>query len=114
MVFAFEYHTYLHHSQTHTFHISYPLKFEYHTYLHHSQTNVELEDDVKRFEYHTYLHHSQTDELKAVCKHSLNTIHIYIILKLGRSTTTAYNRLNTIHIYIILKQSFQCLELSFV
>ena len=34
--------------------------FEYHTYLHHSQTkdgNGGLEPE---FEYHTYLHHSQT------------------------------------------------------
>ena len=35
-------------------------QFEYHTFLHHSQTNWGLTWNDPRFEYHTFLHHSQT------------------------------------------------------
>ena len=38
--------------------------FEYHTFLHHSQTLQQMETDVQLFEYHTFLHHSQTSNLK--------------------------------------------------
>ncbi len=34
-----------------------------------------------KFEYHTYLHHSQTPACISTSNASLNTIHIYIILK---------------------------------
>ena len=34
--------------------------FEYHTFLHHSQTNNRIKGNAKPFEYHTFLHHSQT------------------------------------------------------
>ena len=36
----FEYHTFLHHSQTYYLSIGAPDLFEYHTFLHHSQTNT--------------------------------------------------------------------------
>ena len=55
--------------------------FEYHTYLHHSQTGRIFDYHPERFEYHTYLHHSQTEDLPFEFVKSLNTIHIYIILK---------------------------------
>ena len=44
-------------------------QFEYHTFLHHSQT---LFNDCLlffQFEYHTFLHHSQTSNLKMNCFH---------------------------------------------
>ena len=37
-IYQFEYHTFLHHSQTQQTHDAVTLKFEYHTFLHHSQT----------------------------------------------------------------------------
>ena len=44
-------------------------QFEYHTFLHHSQTiNTSFVDDFW-FEYHTFLHHSQTSNLKMNCFH---------------------------------------------
>ena len=56
----FEYHTFLHHSQTalKRFHRMRP--FEYHTFLHHSQTHESYLSHRSKFEYHTFLHHSQT------------------------------------------------------
>ena len=35
--------------------------FEYHTFLHHSQTIVVYLVACHGFEYHTFLHHSQTE-----------------------------------------------------
>ena len=35
-------------------------QFEYHTFLHHSQTGEEKYMKNLMFEYHTFLHHSQT------------------------------------------------------
>ena len=35
-------------------------QFEYHTFLHHSQTQTTLYSLILEFEYHTFLHHSQT------------------------------------------------------
>ena len=43
--------------------------FEYHTFLHHSQTDKGNEGRRKMFEYHTFLHHSQTSNLKMNCFH---------------------------------------------
>ena len=57
---SFEYHTFLHHSQTTGKGYKNYAKFEYHTFLHHSQTGTEIEDGICLFEYHTFLHHSQT------------------------------------------------------
>ena len=34
--------------------------FEYHTFLHHSQTALKRFHRMRPFEYHTFLHHSQT------------------------------------------------------
>ena len=58
----FEYHTFLHHSQTYTPHLYPAASFEYHTFLHHSQTAFKELDVDYLFEYHTFLHHSQTWE----------------------------------------------------
>ncbi len=44
-------------------------QFEYHTFLHHSQTVVLIVGELNRFEYHTFLHHSQTSNLKMNCFH---------------------------------------------
>ena len=44
-------------------------QFEYHTFLHHSQTISPVKLSTKGFEYHTFLHHSQTSNLKMNCFH---------------------------------------------
>ena len=44
-------------------------QFEYHTFLHHSQTTVSEFNSRFQFEYHTFLHHSQTSNLKMNCFH---------------------------------------------
>ena len=44
-------------------------QFEYHTFLHHSQTNIGNSSRASVFEYHTFLHHSQTSNLKMNCFH---------------------------------------------
>ena len=44
-------------------------QFEYHTFLHHSQTDMIPCNLVLEFEYHTFLHHSQTSNLKMNCFH---------------------------------------------
>ena len=100
----FEYHTFLHHSQT-----ADPLflvvgVFEYHTFLHHSQTADMYFGNSTPFEYHTFLHHSQTCFRIPSTMYGLNTIHFYIILKPFGYPVTNSLRLNTIHFYIILKQ----------
>ena len=77
----FEYHTFLHHSQTDgTVTMNLP-EFEYHTFLHHSQTTGTVREHIDQFEYHTFLHHSQTDIFHPSFNKSLSTIHFYIILK---------------------------------
>ena len=44
-------------------------QFEYHTFLHHSQTHLLVFFGRCQFEYHTFLHHSQTSNLKMNCFH---------------------------------------------
>ena len=44
-------------------------QFEYHTFLHHSQTEKVVGSIILLFEYHTFLHHSQTSNLKMNCFH---------------------------------------------
>ena len=44
-------------------------QFEYHTFLHHSQTPDTFVCTMVWFEYHTFLHHSQTSNLKMNCFH---------------------------------------------
>ena len=44
-------------------------QFEYHTFLHHSQTMLSHISNGDKFEYHTFLHHSQTSNLKMNCFH---------------------------------------------
>ena len=44
-------------------------QFEYHTFLHHSQTFTDNTLYDLWFEYHTFLHHSQTSNLKMNCFH---------------------------------------------
>ena len=78
MIEMFEYHTFLHHSQTgEALNLS-PSPFEYHTFLHHSQTDCKYDGSKKSFEYHTFLHHSQTSNSKMKCHHS----HKIQVLKL--------------------------------
>ena len=55
--------------------------FEYHTFLHHSQTQAALFRSLAMFEYHTFLHHSQTRSKHERNAGGLSTIHFYIILK---------------------------------
>ena len=74
----FEYHTFLHHSQTALLYIAYEVVFEYHTFLHHSQTIKRKAGFMNMFEYHTFLHHSQTSNSKMKCHHS----HKIQVLKL--------------------------------
>ena len=68
-IYQFEYHTFLHHSQTGFLMVSVLTTFEYHTFLHHSQTYDTISRNLRKFEYHTFLHHSQTSNLKMNCFH---------------------------------------------
>ena len=68
-IYQFEYHTFLHHSQTMNWLMWQQARFEYHTFLHHSQTIVFTFHVFVTFEYHTFLHHSQTSNLKMNCFH---------------------------------------------
>ena len=57
----FQYHTFLHHSQTSTARERWRRnEFQYHTFLHHSQTCINAVRYGEAFQYHTFLHHSQT------------------------------------------------------
>ena len=78
-------------------------QFEYHTFLHHSQTVTDLLQEEWEFEYHTFLHHSQTLGMQEFDAVSLSTIHFYIILKLLGTCLASPDGLSTIHFYIILK-----------
>ena len=78
---SFEYHTFLHHSQTQAALFRSLAMFEYHTFLHHSQTMRDLAIECLQFEYHTFLHHSQTWLYHSTSVGGLSTIHFYIILK---------------------------------
>ena len=101
--------------------------FEYHTFLHHSQTNmlgftitlsvwvpyiftsfsnlqcVRYQDDqcLSTIHFYIILKH-------IVCivyyQHCLSTIHFYIILKLSPCSPLKPQSLSTIHFYIILKR----------
>ena len=103
MALLFEYHTFLHHSQTIMGSIKISMLFEYHTFLHHSQTIRVPSILMLSFEYHTFLHHSQTYKRSKVFRNCLSTIHFYIILKLALGSTYCSSCLSTIHFYIILK-----------
>ena len=83
------------------------IRFEYHTFLHHSQTVHIAPPTLIRFEYHTFLHHSQTLRIFQSAESGLSTIHFYIILKLVPAITRLVNSLSTIHFYIILKPQIQ-------
>ena len=58
--FRFESHTNLHHSQTYCSATTRQHTFESHTNLHHSQTTISALNAATAFESHTNLHHSQT------------------------------------------------------
>ena len=77
--------------------------FEYHTFLHHSQTVRKSSFSQYSFEYHTFLHHSQTGAVGKKLIKCLSTIHFYIILKHKCSIKPCFVGLSTIHFYIILK-----------
>ena len=100
---SFEYHTFLHHSQTQAALFRSLAMFEYHTFLHHSQTMRDLAIECLQFEYHTFLHHSQTRSKHERNAGGLSTIHFYIILKRLSGRPGFLKGLSTIHFYIILK-----------
>ena len=75
MADKFEYHTFLHHSQTTSEVIIRSFLFEYHTFLHHSQTQIHAFLLNSQFEYHTFLHHSQTSNSKMKCYHLHKTLY---------------------------------------
>ena len=99
----FQYHTFLHHSQTPPCTLIFFILFQYHTFLHHSQTHalhtgirfrfstIHFYIILKRqmcsffvflsFQYHTFLHHSQTMHFFLFLLMCFSTIHFYIILK---------------------------------
>ena len=110
---VFEYHTFLHHSQTGRTGHRHIRKFEYHTFLHHSQTQEMRHVVRNRFEYHTFLHHSQTITEQKLVIYRLSTIRFYIILK--RTVRQLYCRqgLSTIRFYIILKRIL-CWEVEYI
>ena len=85
------------------------VQFEYHTFLHHSQTIRHRGSGGKVFEYHTFLHHSQTMQPYHLPHSGLSTIHFYIILKPVMHPATAVCSLSTIHFYIILKRRCVCI-----
>ena len=55
--------------------------FQYHTFLHHSQTSKYSCTVSLKFQYHTFLHHSQTARSCAGEHKGFSTIRFYIILK---------------------------------
>ena len=63
-ILLFQYHTFLHHSQTMNGDLVSIITFQYHTFLHHSQTDALFQFRRTMFQYHTFLHHSQTSNSK--------------------------------------------------
>ena len=79
--------------------------FEYHTFLHHSQTligQLREEDSLSTIHFYIIL---KPAAMVAGAAGSLSTIHFYIILKLPCRSLWHCVRLSTIHFYIILKLS---------
>ena len=100
--------------------------FQYHTFLHHSQTCVLVDHLTPEFQYHTFLHHSQTGAscvnlfrlvsvpyvftsfsnqtgYYLINQHGFSTIRFYIILKRIDAVMIASGSFSTIRFYIILK-----------
>ena len=78
-------------------------RFEYHTFLHHSQTLEAANETYKSLNtihFYIILKREAYPRRKTI---SLNTIHFYIILKHYNKLESNRIRLNTIHFYIILK-----------
>ena len=67
----FEYHTFLHHSQTYKMTVQDLPSFEYHTFLHHSQTSPHIGHVPMQFEYHTFLHHLKPQIQKCSASYAL-------------------------------------------
>ena len=78
-------------------------RFQYHTFLHHSQTKSAYSSVRSLFQYHTFLHHSQTMVINTCNYFGFSTIHFYIILKRARAMDGTGQCFSTIHFYIILK-----------
>ena len=77
--------------------------FEYHTFLHHSQTRIlddSLQNSLNTIHFYIILKRQCWTHFLLL---RLNTIHFYIILKLTCRLKTMTSGLNTIHFYIILK-----------
>ena len=78
--------------------------FEYYTFLHHSQTGIEVQEECTRLNtirFYIILKPANSPFLPSA---SLNTIRFYIILKLENGYGEFTPGLNTIRFYIILKQ----------
>ena len=77
--------------------------FEYHTFLHHSQTNAcAMPALVSLSTIHFYIILKPLISSRS-SDPGLSTIHFYIILKLLISSRSSDPGLSTIHFYIILK-----------
>ena len=132
----FQYHTFLHHSQTDALARVGISKFQYHTFLHHSQTIRLNSAHFTQFQYHTFLHHSQTDIIQLLSSilfqyhtflHHSQTPMIILYVPAGFQYHTflhhSQTRVNgqkvllsfsTIHFYIILKHPFQSIVDGYV
>ncbi len=83
------------------------LLFEYHTFLHHSQTGgltVDMRNSLSTIHFYIILKHCVGVTFS---NNSLSTIHFYIILKRSLWQNTISSCLSTIHFYIILKPQIQ-------
>ena len=81
----------------------YAVVFEYHTFLHHSQTYMhwwKFRASLNTIHFYIILKQRIGVEKELYC---LNTIHFYIILKPLSQLERISDCLNTIHFYIILK-----------
>ena len=52
-------------------------RFQYHTFLHHSQTDALARVGISKFQYHTFLHHSQTFWWNISFKHLVSVPYIF-------------------------------------
>ena len=102
-----------------SWHIPYEHRFQYHTFLHHSQTPVDTVTVESVFQYHTFSHHSQTCRNVLYRLKNFSTIRFYIILKRVQEQQRLHRRFSTIRFYIILKQrsrrrKHQCVSVPYV
>ena len=80
-----------------------PFRFEYHTFLHHSQTSAAKRRKMRRLSTIHFYIILKLWTCRQANRVSLSTIHFYIILKLVVVRVVHVICLSTIHFYIILK-----------